>query len=108
MSTPWQDLLARAERERDLAAAGRWDELVAAGAERAAAAAALPPAPASARPVLERLAVVQAELTATIVAARSATLRELAGVRRGQGALRAYAPGLDPRPPRGGWVDESR
>jgi hypothetical protein len=105
MSDPWQDLLARAERERDLAAAGRWDELVEAGAERVALAVALPPAPASARGVLERLAEVQDELTAAVVAARSETLRELAGVRRGQGAVCGYAPVTGGR---GGWVDESR
>ena len=104
MTGPWQDLLARAERERDLAAAGRWEELAEAGAERAALAVSLPPAPRSARPVLERLALVQEELTAAIVAARAETLRELAGVRRGQGAMRGYAP---PAGQRGGWVDES-
>jgi hypothetical protein len=104
VSSPWLDLLARAERERELAAQGRWDELVAAGAERSAYAAALPPAPASARPVLERLAVVQEELTAAIIAARSETLRELAEVRRGKGAVRRYAPVPGER---GGWVDAS-
>jgi hypothetical protein len=101
---PWNDLLTRAERERELAAEGRWDELVEAGAARAALATTLPPAPPSARPVLERLARVQDELTAAIVAARAETLRELAGVRRGRGAVRGYAPAAAHR---GGWVDES-
>jgi hypothetical protein len=104
---PWRDLLARAERERDLAAAGRWEELVQAGAERAAVAVMLPPAPPSARPVLERLALVQDELTAAILAARTETLRELAGVRRGQGAVRGYARAAGGPVVRGGWVDET-
>jgi hypothetical protein len=101
---PWQDLVALAEGELRLAADGRWDELVAAGAERASLAASLPPAPPAARPALERLAAVQEELTDAILAARSATLRELAGVRRGRGAVRRYAPVAGER---GGWVDQS-
>jgi hypothetical protein len=104
---PWRDLLARAERERDLAAAGRWEELVQAGAERAALAVTLPPAPPSVRPVLERLAIVQDELTAALLVARTETLRELAGVRRGQSAVRGYARAAGAPAARGGWVDES-
>ena len=104
MTARWQDLLARAARERELAAEGRWEELVQAGAERAALAAQLPPAPPAARLVLERLAAVQQELTAAIFAARADTLRELAGVRRGRGAVRGYAGAVAHR---GGWVDES-
>ena len=73
MLAPWQDLLARAERERTLAAEGRWEELAAAGAERARLALALPPPSPEARPLLERLAEVQDELTAALVAARAET-----------------------------------
>jgi len=50
----YEELLARAESELALACEGRWGELAAAGAERARVAAALPPAPAAARPLLER------------------------------------------------------
>lgn len=104
MTAAYEDLLARAEGELALAAQGRWDELVQAGAERAGIAATLPPAPAAARPVLERLAAVQHELTAIIAAARADTLRELKGIRRGRGAVRGYAGAAAAR---GGWVDES-
>jgi hypothetical protein len=100
----YEDLLARAEGELVLAAEGRWDELVQAGAERAALALSLPAAPPAARPVLERLAAVQADLTAALLTARAETLRELGTVRRGRGAVRGYAGAAAAR---GGWVDES-
>ena len=103
-AAPWLDLLARAERERDLAAEGRWDELVEAGAERAAIALTLPAPPEAARPALERLARVQEELTAVIVSARAATARELGGVHNGRDAMRGYGPA---KARRGGWIDES-
>jgi hypothetical protein len=101
---PWQDLLARAERERALAAEGRWEELAERIAERARVAATMPPPTTEVAPLLERLAEVQAELTATLTAARAETARELAHLRRGQSAVRGYsaAPAA-----RGGWVDES-
>jgi hypothetical protein len=100
----YEDLLARAEGELVLAAEGRWDELVQAGAERAVLAASLPPAPPAARPVLERLAAVQADLTAALLSARADALRELGTVRRGRGAVRGYAGAAAAR---GGWVDEA-
>jgi hypothetical protein len=102
--TPWQELLAGAERELALAREGRWEELAAAGAERTRLAAAMPaPAPA-ARPVLERLALVQEQLTALLAAARAETARELGRLSRGRGAVRGYAPVSAAR---GGWVDEA-
>jgi len=101
---PWQDLLARAERELVLAHEGRWEELAVAGAERTRLAAGLPaPAPAV-RPVLERLALVQEQLTALLSAARAETARELGLLSRGRGAVRGYKPVAAAR---GGWVDES-
>lgn len=101
---PWQDLLARAEGELALARDGRWEELALAGAERTRLAAALPaPAPA-ARPVLERLALVQEQLTALLTAARAETARELGALDRGRGAVRGYASAVSAA--RGGWVDE--
>ena len=99
---PWLDLLARAEEERALAADGRWEELAAAGAARTAFAVTLPPAPPEARPVLERLAAVQDELTALVVAARADTARRLGELHRGRGAMRGYAPTASTY---GGWVD---
>jgi hypothetical protein len=101
--TAWEQLVARAERELALAREGRWEELAAAGAERARLAAALPaPAPAL-RPLLERLAAAQDELTALLTAARADTARELGALRRGRGAVRGYAAVAAAR---GGWVDE--
>jgi hypothetical protein len=99
---PWLDLLARAEAERALAADGRWEELAEAGAARSAFALTLPGAPPEARPVLERLAAVQDELTALVVAARADTSRRLGGLHRGRGAMRGYSPTAAHR---GGWVD---
>jgi flagellar protein FliT len=87
---PWSELLARATAERELAAAGRWDELAASTAERVRLAAALGPAPAHARPLLEALASAQGELTATLRDARDRTARELAELGRGRGAVAAY------------------
>jgi hypothetical protein len=88
---PWATLLARAQDERRLAAEGRWDELAASTAERVRLAAALGPAPHGARLVLEALAVVQDELTATIAAARDETRRELAGLDTSRGTVAGYA-----------------
>jgi hypothetical protein len=104
VTAPWQDLLGRAERELALAHEGRWEELATAGAERARLAAGLPAPPPAARPLLERAALVQAELTALLVSARAQTARELGTLSRGRGAVRGYAPvtGVP-----GGWVDES-
>ncbi len=51
-------------------------------------AAALGPAPSGAKLVLEALAVVQAELTATIAAARADVARELAALPNARGAVR--------------------
>ena len=50
---------------------------------------------------------MQDELTAAILVARTETLRELAGVRRGQSAVRGYARAAGTPAARGGWVDES-
>ena len=101
---PWQDLLARAERELELAREGRWEQLAAAGTERTRFAATLPAPVPAVRPLLERLALVQDQLTALVTAARAETARELGTLSRGRGAVRGYAPVSAPR---GGWVDES-
>ena len=57
-----------------------------------------------ARPLLERLALVQEQLTALLTAARAETARELGTLNRGRGAVRGYAPVAGAA---GGWVDES-
>ena len=101
---PWQDLLARAERELALAQAGRWEELAGASAERTRLVATLPAPIPAVLPLLERLALVQEQLTALLSAAREQTARELGTLNRGRGAVRGYAP-VAGAP--GGWVDES-
>jgi hypothetical protein len=100
---PWQDLLARAERELALAREGRWEELAAAGAERTRIAATLPAPVPAVLPLLERLALVQDQLTALLGAARAETARELGSLSRSRGAVRGYAAVSAVR---GGWVDE--
>ena len=97
---PWTALLARATAERQLAAEGRWEELAESTAERVRMAAALGPAPVGAKLVLEALAVVQAELTATIARARAPRCaREIAALPNAAAPWPATPP---PRPrPRG-------
>jgi hypothetical protein len=100
---PWQDLVARAERERELAAAGRWEELAERMAERTRVSATMPPPAPEVAPLLERLAELQDELASTLTDARAETARELGALRRGHAAVRGYASAATP----GGWVDES-
>ena len=100
---PWTALLARATAERQLAAEGRWEELVESTTERLRMAAALGDAPRGARLVLEALNVVQQELTATLAAARAEAARELTALREGRGAVAGYAAARTPETRR--WVD---
>jgi hypothetical protein len=100
----WLVLLDLAAQERDLAEAGRWEELDALGTERASLATTLGDPPAAARPVLERALAMQEELIATILRARGATLDELGRLRRGRGAVHGYGATAGTR---GGWIDHS-
>jgi hypothetical protein len=102
---PWSTLLAKANAERQLAAEGRWEELAASTAERVRLAAALGPAPRSARIVLEALAGVQEELTATLTSAHAETRRDLAGLNTGRGAVAGYAAAQTARTR--SWVSDS-
>jgi hypothetical protein len=102
---PWDTLLQRAAAERQLAAEGRWEELAASTAERVRLAAALGPAPRHARTILEALATVQEELTATLHTARADTARELAELGRGRGAVAGYA-AAHAAPPQRRWVND--
>jgi hypothetical protein len=97
VTSPWAQLVALAERERDLAAEGRWDEAAGAAAERVRRAAALPAPPPSARGDLERLRALQDELSARLQLARAAVVSELGALRRGRGAVRGYAAAAGPR-----------
>jgi hypothetical protein len=86
----WGELVALAEGERRLALDGRWDEVATASSERLSAALALGAPPAEARPHLERLAELQAQITAVTATARTLTLRKLADMNRGRTAVRGY------------------
>jgi hypothetical protein len=94
---PWADLVALAERERDLMRDGRWEELPAASSQRLDASQALGAPPAAARPHLERLVELQREINAGLSAGRAFTLQKLASMNRGATAMRGYAGG-NPRP----------
>jgi hypothetical protein len=88
---PWAELVALAERERDLVHDGRWDEVPALAALRLTAATALGDPPASARPHLERMVELQAEIHAGLSAGRAFTLQKLGSMQRGATAMRGYA-----------------
>ena len=89
---PWAELVALAERERDIVRDGRWDELAAVSASRLSAAAALGAPPAAARPHLERLVELEREIHAGLSAGRAFTLHKLASMDRGTAAMRGYFP----------------
>jgi hypothetical protein len=101
---PWTALLARATAERQLAAEGRWEELAESTAERVRMAAALGPAPMRAKLVLEALAVVQAELTATLARARAQIAGEIGALPNARGAVAGYAAAQ--AAPERRWVDD--
>ena len=88
---PWADLVALAERERDLVREGRWEELPAFSAQRLRLSGALGDPPAAARPHLERLVELQAEIHAGLSAARAFTLQKMGSMNRGATAMRGYA-----------------
>lgn len=94
----WGELVALAEREHELALAGRFDEVADLSTERLRFARALGQAPASARPALERLQELQAQIDTTLQTARAFNQSELARVTRGRSAVRGYGAGLSPAP----------
>jgi hypothetical protein len=88
---PYAALAALAEAERDLALAGRYDELEAVQARRAAVVAGLPARPpAAAEPHLRRAAAAQAQATAALASAVSAARGEVVRIEHGRGAVAAY------------------
>jgi hypothetical protein len=100
---PWAHAVELAERELALVHAGEWDLVAELSAERSTHNASLPtPGP---RPMLERLAALEAELSAARKGARETTVRELGALRRGRGAMRGYAGAAAPSV--GGWVDHA-
>lgn len=92
----WDELLTLAESELELIRGGDAERLPAATAERAQLAATLGQAPASARPVLERLAHVQEQIIVELTLAREGVVRELGALRRGRGAMRGYRSAAGP------------
>jgi hypothetical protein len=91
---PYAQLLAMAERERDLIHAGAWDELVELGEHRAAVAAQLPARPpVQARELLERTHMLIAANVEAMIEARRRTGEELGSLRRARTAWRSYAQG---------------
>ena len=88
-----RDLVALAEEELALVEGGRFDELAALGARRAALLAALGPVPpASARADLERAAAAQARVTDALLCARAAAAAELTRLAAGRRTARGYSP----------------
>jgi hypothetical protein len=93
---PWSELVALAEREHELALAGRWDEVAELSGERLTRSRALGQAPASARVQLERLDRLQSQIRSALLTASAFASRELAGVSRGRTVVRGYGAGLAP------------
>lgn len=92
---PYDRLVELAERERDLIAAGRYDELAELDDERGDVVDALPALPPpEAGPALERAAALQEENTRSLAAALVETRHGLLDLRRGRRTARSYAPQL--------------
>lgn len=92
-AAPYETLARIAERELELLGAGRLHELVDLAAERDALLATLPPTPpASARPALERAALIQKRVTMEITRRREAIVLELAQLEQVRRVARGYAP----------------
>ena len=102
MSAGYAALVALAEREWSLVAAGQWEQLPALADERRAAVAGLPPPPPPhAAPPPPPPAGPQGPPSAALSAARAQSGRELSRLTAGRGAVRAYgAPAARPSDPR--------
>jgi hypothetical protein len=90
---PYAQLAELAETERELALAGRIEQLLAVQERRAALVAGLPArAPDGAREHLRRAAAAQAEATAALASALRAARSEAVRLEHGRGAMAAYRP----------------
>ena len=93
MIASYERLAALTEAERDHAVAGRVDALRAVQREKAALVGSLPPTPpAAARPLLQRAAAAQAEVTAALARAMRAARADAVRVEHGRAAVAAYRP----------------
>jgi hypothetical protein len=93
VSQAYRTLAELAETERDLALAGRYDELEAVQARRNAVVEGLPvQPPAAAELHLRRAAAAQAQATAALAAAVRVARTEAVRVDHGRGAVAAYRP----------------
>jgi hypothetical protein len=97
---PWSELLALAEREHELATEGRWDDVAELSGERLRRSLALGAAPASARPQLEAIGRLQAQIHNALTTAHAFASRERAAARRGRTAMRGYGASLALAPSR--------
>ena len=89
----YEELVRLAERELELARAGRLDEVARLQDERAEHVALLPPSPpAEARPALERAAALQREVTVVLAMGARSAAESLRRVDLGRAAARSYAP----------------
>jgi hypothetical protein len=90
---PYEQLASLIERELQLVAERRFDELSTLGQVRGELQSSLPATPPSdARPVLERCLLLHKRVEIELLRVREALLMELAQVRHGQRAARGYAP----------------
>lgn len=89
----YEELVRLAERELELARAGRLDEVAELQARRAQHVALLPSyPPPDARPALERAAALQQETTVVLAMSARSAVDSLRRVDRGRVAVRSYAP----------------
>ena len=96
---PYRALVGLAERERELVAEGRMEELLELDARRRAIIRTLPPAPPrEAALLLRRCAELQAETSAALEGAMRAAELELQRLGTGRAAVRGYSPGAGVEP----------
>jgi hypothetical protein len=95
---PYDRLAELAEHELTLVSAGAMEELPSIYGERDEILAALPPRPpAEARGALERAALLQDRVTATLAARMREVVGELQRVSTGRAVIHGYQPALAPR-----------
>jgi hypothetical protein len=98
-AAPYETLARSFERELELVGEGRFTEVATLQAERAAFIETLPPIPpASARPALQRAALLNKRVEVEILRCREARLLDLAKVELVARVARGYAPPREPRP----------